>query len=989
MKGILVLGYCRAGLACCLVLLGAALAPVCRAVEASIPAIDLHHTSWSTRDGAPESIISITQTADGYLWLGGAAGLFRFDGIQFEPFVPANAALPTKYVSIVNAAPDGGLWVGYRTGGASYLRQGLIRNYGTQDGLPNRTVWGLEHDGNGRVWAATAVGLYYLERGRWHKPPGAWQLPDGPYKTLMRDRAGVLWAQGDAGVWSLKPGAARFARAAVDRGTGVLFELPDGNVVSWNAIHARLSLLTGARPGVRYPKWGSLGDPGSLLVDRRGDMWVGLLEGLELRTAKGISRAMPPQALSGRAVGAIFEDREGNVWTTTSAGVDRFRARRASRLDLPAQAIGGALLADDRGGVWVGAYHVFADGAGRVRVTPRRELAGGGPGSLLTSLARTGDGAMWGASLETLRRLQGSNSRPVALPAVLEGAIINGVLEDRDGSLLVALNRQGLYRRTLPGHWEMAGAQVEVNVMSRSDATGLWIGFHPGLVAQAQGRAWRTYGPADGLTLGMVMALHPHGRHLWAGGERGVALFAAHRFARLIGMDGETFHGVSGIVELENGDLWVNAFAALFHIPAAEVRKFEAQGDYRVRYERLDQLDGVEGSAPYQRPTPSLVLASDGRLWSARSTGIFRVDPAEPPPATPDRTITIKALGPSGAPRLPRPHLQFEPGSSALQIDYTRLALAMPERLRFRYRLDGVDDAWQDAGARRSAYYSNLAPGDYHFSVAATDYDGKWSDTPATVRFSIAPKATQTWWFRALCGLAVLWLAIAAYRLRIARLGRQMAARVQERVDERERIARELHDTLLQSVQGLVFHVHAAVLKLPAGTTARLHIESALQRAGEVLDEGRSRICELRGEDVGKLGFGDAVLAAAARLQQGGGCPVRLAISGGVRQLGPLIHRETLAIVTEALANACLHARASAIAVELHYGRREFRCILSDDGIGIPATVLHHGGRENHWGIRGMYERAAKIDARLAVRSDEDSGTTWQLDVPAALAYTR
>nr|WP_229419682.1 triple tyrosine motif-containing protein [Pseudoduganella dura] len=313
----------------------------------------------------------------------------------------------------------------------------------------------------------------------------------------------------------------------------------------------------------------------------------------------------------------------------------------------------------------------------------------------------------------------------------------------------------------------------------------------------------------------------------------------------------------------------------------------------------------------------------------------------------------------------------------------------MPERLRFRYRLEEVDDAWRDAGTRRSAYYSNLAPGDYHFSVAATDYDGKWSGTPATVRFSIAPKATQTWWFRALCGLVVLSLAVVAYRLRIARLGRQMAARLHERINERERIARELHDTLLQSVQGLVFHVHAAVLKLPAGTAARLQIESALRRADEVLSEGRSRICELRGEDVGKLGFGDAVLAAAARLQQGDGCPVRLAISGDVRQLEALIHREALAIVTEALANACLHARAGAIAIELHYGRREFRCILSDDGIGISATVLHDGGRENHWGMRGMYECAARIDARLAVRSSEGSGTTWQLDVPAALAYAR
>jgi signal transduction histidine kinase/ligand-binding sensor domain-containing protein len=970
-------------------LLGAAVPPACRAQDVSAPAINLHHTSWSARDGAPESIISITQTADGWLWLGGTAGLFRFDGIAFEPFVPANAALPARNVSIVNAAADGGLWVGYRNGGASHVRQGQVRNYGTSDGLPDRTVWGLEQDGGGRTWAATAAGLYYLERGRWHKPAAAWKLPDGAYKTLMRDRAGTLWAQGNAGVYALRPGAGQFARSAVDSGTGVLFELPDGHVVSWDALHARLGLLTGARPWAAYRKWGWLGDPGSLLVDRRGDLWVGLLDSLEYRTAQGIARSAPPQGLSGRAVGAIFEDREGNIWTSTSGGIDRFRPKRVARLEIPQAAVGGAMLADGSGGVWIGAYHVRADESGRVRATPRRELAGGGWENLLTSLAGTGDGVMWGASLGTLRRFRGPDSRPVALPAATGGAGINALLADGDGSLLVALNGHGLYRRTASGQWEKALAQGEVNVMARSDAMGLWIGVHPGVVARAQGRTWQTWGQAEGLALGMVMALHPHGRHLWAGGEKGLAMLDEGRFHRVAGVDGETFHGISGIVELDNGDVWVNAFSGLFRIPAGEVANFTRRPGHLVRYERLDQLDGLEGSAPYLAPTPSLVRASDGRLWVARSTGLFYLDPAAPLPATPGVPVTIKALGPPGHAAAPRQPIRFAPGSSTLQIDYTRLALAMPERLRFRYRLDGVDDAWQDAGARRSAYYGNLAPGAYRFSVAATDYDGKWTGAAATVGFSIAPKATQTWWFRTLCVLAALSLVLAAYRWRIARLGRQMAVRLQERVNERERIARELHDTLLQSVQGLVFHMHAAVAKLPAEATVRLQIESALRQASEVLGEGRDRICELRGEDVGKLGFGDAVLAAAARLRQGDGCPVRLAMSGDVRRLEPLVHKEALAIVTEALANACLHARASAISVELHYGRREFRCILSDDGIGIAAPVLQDGGRENHWGIRGMHERAARIGGRLAVRSGEGAGTTWRLDMPAALAYAK
>ncbi|MFZ6720455.1 triple tyrosine motif-containing protein [Undibacterium sp. Ji49W] len=985
----LLLDYCHVAVACCVLFCCGVFPAVSLSQGLAAPAINLHHTSWSARDGAPESILSITQTSDGWLWLGGPAGLYRFDGMQFEQFAPVNAALPTQNVSLVNAVADGGLWIGYRSGGASFLRHGLIRNYGVQDGLPNRAVWGLEQDGSGRMWAATTLGLFYMERDHWQKPASSWGLAGGPYKTLMRDRHGVLWAQGDAGVYSLKPGETRFAKAAVDRGTGVLFELPNGNVVSWDALHGRLNLLTGPRQNTVYRQWGSIGDPGSLLIDRHGDLWVGLLDGLELHTARRITRATPRQGLSGRAVGAIFEDQEGNIWTSTSSGIDRFRHKRLTKLEVPEAAIGGGIIADDSAGVWIGSYHVVANEIGQATATPLLPQAGDGWDRRLTSFTRTSDGALWGASYGTLRRFQGAGSRSIALPAAIGGVRVQALQADKDDSLLVALLQHGLYRRRPQGTWEKAGSEGEVNVMARSDTTGLWLGYYPGLVVHAQGAAWRSYGAAEGLALGTVMALHLHGQHVWAGGEKGLALFGADHFRQISGVNGETFRGISGIVELENGDLWLNAFAGLFRIPGSEIAQFERQRDYHVQYERLDQLDGLEGSAPYIAPTPSLVLASDLRLWIARSTGMFLMNPAESLPPAPKRPVIIKALGPPGNGRPPQLPIRFAPGSSVLQFDYTSPALSIPERMRFRYRLEEVDTEWQDAGGRRNAYYSNLAPGNYRFSVTSTDYNGKWSDIITTVDFVIAPKATQTWWFKALCVLSLLTVAHIAYRWHIRRLGRQMVGRLQERVNERERIARELHDTLLQSVQGLVLHVHAALLKLPARDTARLQIETALQQADEVLDEGRERIRELRGEDAGKVSFADAVLAAAARLQHGDAGPIHLTISDSARQLNVTIYEDALAIVTEAVANAYTHARATRIEVEIHYGKREFRCILRDDGVGIPAAVLNDGGRQNHWGMCGMYERAARIKAKLVVHSREGSGTVWQLDVPAALAYTR
>ncbi|NVM74445.1 signal transduction histidine kinase/ligand-binding sensor domain-containing protein [Duganella sp. SG902] len=972
-----------------LALLSCCLLPAMGLARAPLPAINLHHTSWTARDGAPPMVLSITQTPDGWLWLGGPTGLYRFDGIQFEQFAPANAPLLTRNVSLVNAMADGALWIGYRTGGAGLLRDGRIRNYGERDGLPRRAVWGIERDGDGRTWAATAKGMFYLENERWQAPAASWGLPDGWFKTLMRDRQGVLWAQGDGGVYFLRPGASQFARAAVDSGTGVLFNLPDGGVVSWDAARARFNLLAG--PQARAPSWWShLGDPTSLLFDRRGDLWVGLKDGLEYRTARGVSGTTPPHGLSGRAVGALFEDSEGNVWSATSNGIDRFRGGRLTRIALPERAIGGAIMADARGGAWIGPYHVSSTDDGPSAAAPLWPAGGEGWSDLVTGYTRTADGALWAASFGALRRVQGRDSRTVALPPAIAGVMVTGVLADRDDSLLVALRRHGLYRRQPGGDWEKVGNVGEVTTMARSDATGVWLGGYANQVLHADGGAWRGYGAAEGLNIGLVMALYPRGRHVWAGGDDGLALLEQDRFVKLCGADGENFDGISGIVELDNGDLWLNGLTALFRIPAAEIARFRQDHAYRPRYERIDQRDGLEGAAPRVSPSPSLVLSSDGWLWVVRSTGVFRLRPAAALPSAPARPVIIKTIGAPGEGRSALADVHFAAGRSALQIDYTVPALAMPEKLRFRYRLDEVDEEWQEAGARRSAFYSNLGAGDYHFRVMASDYNGQWSGRDSVLRFTIAPALTERWWFRALCAVLLLAMAYLAYRWHIQRLRRRMASRLRERVSERERIARELHDTLLQSVQGLILHVHAAVMRLPPMDATRQQLETALRQADDVVDEGRGRIRDLRGEEeIDTLNFADAVRVAAARLRPDAANPVRLSVRGTARELEPAMYQEALAILTEAVANAYRHAQAQHIDVELQYGTLEFRCVVRDDGRGLPADVVRDGGRQNHWGLRGMGERAARIQARLVLRSEQGGGTEWQLVLPAALAYTR
>jgi signal transduction histidine kinase/ligand-binding sensor domain-containing protein len=961
-----------------------------RAGSVPPPAINLHHTSWTARDGAPAMILSITQSRDGWLWLAGPTGLYRFDGMQFESFTPANAPLLTKNVSMVNAFADGSVWIGYRTGGAGLLRQGQIRNFDERDGLPKRAVWGIEQDGNGRIWAATSIGMYYLENQRWQAAASSWKLPSGSYKTLMRDRHGVFWTQGMAGVYRLKPGSTQFTKAAFDSGTGVLFTLPDGSAVSWDAARARFNPLTEERLDARVRLWEHLGDPTSLLIDRRGDLWVGLKEGLSYRTVHSVSGSKPPQGLSGPAVSALFEDREGNVWAATATGIDRFRRSRLSRIAVPESAIGAAIVADDHGGAWIGGFHVSADDAtGVAKLTPLWPSRSDGWADLVTGFSRTSDGVLWGISYDALRRVQGRESQKVPLPAAFSGVTAQAVQADRDGSVLVTLGHHGLYRLKPNGAWEQAEDNGEVSVMARSDAAGLWLGYYSGLLIQAEGAKRRSYGPADGLNVGLLMALHLHGAHVWAGGDNGLALLDGGRFKQIGGINGENFDGISGIVELDNGDLWLNASAGLFRIPGAEIASAKRSPDYRVRYERLDQIDGLEGSAPRVTPSPSLVLSSDARLWVVRSTGVFRLNPAESLPPAPGYPIIIKTLGAPGKAWPAQADARFVAGSSAVQIDYTTASLAMPEKIRFRYRLEEVDSDWQEAGARRSAYYSNLASGDYHFRVSASDYSGQWMDDSTMVHFSIAPAVTDTWWFMALCAALLLSAIYLGYRWQINRMTRQLAGRLQERVSERERIARELHDTLLQSVQSLMLHLQAAVMKLPQKDSMRVQLETALQQADDVVDEGRERIRALRGDDADKLSFPDAILATASRLQPADACPIHFKMTGAARQLDALIYTEAMAIINEAMVNAYAHASAERIEVEVHYGARELRCIVRDNGAGIPADVLNQGGRDNHWGMRGMLERAERINAKLNLRSFEGGGTEWQLVVPAALAYTR
>lgn len=955
------------------------------------PPIAMHHVSWTARDGAPQMVLTMAQTRDGWLWLGSSTGLFRFDGVRFERYAPPGQALPSVGIGILNAFDDGALWIGYRYGGASVLAHGRLRHYTDRDGLPaGATVWGLERDGGGRMWAATKQGMFYLDGQRWVAAGAAFGLPEGAYKTLMRDRAGALWAQGAAGVYRLPAGGQRFIKATPDSGTGVLFQVPDGSVWSWNAVASRLSRLTRPDDGAAPRRWSTDGEEvNSLLFDRQGDLWVGRINGVEHHGAHAVQRSGLPQGLSGRWVACIFEDREGSIWTSTSTGIDRFRRQRLETVDMPVSTVTNPLAPDADGGMWVGRYHFARPHNGKL--TPR--VLDLGPSMALDRdlivAYRDTAGVLWLGENDRLFRSSGAG--PVrAVPLPVKDSMVASMADDADGALWAALVPQGLYRLDAQQRWHAMQAATGLpdqtpHVVASSPQLGLWLAYPRGPVLQLRQGGWRRYGPGEGLALNKLEAMHVSRSHVWVGGEKGMALWLGERFVPVGGVGGVELEGVSGIVELDNGDLWVDAAAGLFRIAAAEIARLKSTAGYRVRYEKLDSLDGLTGNAPVRYPVPTLVKTTDNKLWLSTTSGVFRMDPSAPPTPGPAAPVLIRAIGPPGQPRPALDGLRLAAGTTALQIDYTALALAMPERVAFRYRLEGVDAQWQEVGQRREAYYNNLGPGDYRFSVDVTDYAGTWSERPATLAFSIAPTIAQSWWFKTLCALLLLVACWMLYRRRMRVVALQVAARLEGRTRERERIARELHDTLLQSVQGMILHVQAATMSLPEPEPARMKIEAALQQADDALLEGRERVRDLRAGEPGEQNLPEAIGAVTRRFGWTGALQAK--VEGKVRPLHPLIYEELLAIAGEAVANACRHAGAQRIDVGLRYGAAELRLTVRDDGAGIPAEVMAAGGRSNHWGICGMYERAERIKARLTLRSDPGGGTEWLLALPGALAY--
>jgi signal transduction histidine kinase len=451
------------------------------------------------------------------------------------------------------------------------------------------------------------------------------------------------------------------------------------------------------------------------------------------------------------------------------------------------------------------------------------------------------------------------------------------------------------------------------------------------------------------------------------------------------GMEELTF--VSGIVETPSGQLWINAANGLTLVEAAEWQRSIKDPAHRVAHRRFDANDGLHGAPTMIRPLPTLLETEDGRLWATTSVGLFVIDPGQLRRNALAPPVILKGLFAGGRHYGPEDGRLGEAGYADLRIEYTATSLTIPHRVRFRYKLEGYDKDWQDVGSRREALYTKVGPGDYVFRVVAANNDGVWNEAGAEMAIAVPPELWQTRWFGALllaCAGAVLWLL---YRLRIRRVSAQLRERMAARLQERERIARELHDTLLQGITGLTLHVRAAANQAPTASAIRERLELALARANEVIVEGRDRVSELRVRQELRSSLA-AVLANMSRelsdLYPGPRCEVR--VIGEEREINALVAEQADRIAKEALTNALRHANSRVIELNLRFDLDALRLTVMDDGHGFETAVPAASKLSGHFGLAGMRERAKQVGGELGVKTGPH-GTRVDFVVPAAAAY--
>lgn len=989
-----------------------------RAIDPQQPINQMHHTSWAGKEGVVGEVLAIAQTKDGFIWLGTTGGLLRFDGSVFERYTPEIGSFPDpSWVSALLATTEGGLWVGNLSNGASFLNGGRVTNYGEADGLPSGRVRSFAQDSHGTIWAAIAGGLASFDGARWHWIRKDSNLPDLPStqpSSVTVNGQGVWFSHSKKGVYLLPTGASAFEQVTSQPIAGYLptFTAAKDRVLLWIPELLTLLQFPANRLEENLASHAIANSAGMFLIDRDGSGWMGTrgegiwripiasdLHGSISRDNPTIQRFSESEGLTSSIVYCAMEDREGDIWVGTLGGLDRFRVRNATWTELQTVATQRMqLVAGSAGDVWAsspqGLWNVRSGKTVR-NSPPGVQFSFKDPAdhSIWLSSENRGNAFLWhwvngnyfGLQPPVLDRRWYHPKNPLADVWVAMKSPVRALTRDGEGALWVSIRGQGVYHQE-NGAWrrtEILKGQPYITAFGAvADSEGrVWLAYpERGAIALWDHGAVRVFSPENGLNIGAITQIAYSEGQLWAGGESGLTFYRNGKFNPVNPAESPSFEMVTGIAGEAASGLWLITRAGVVHIPQPEVSSVIRDWHHKVRSETFDLISDLAEHPSDTSDTPA-VMGADGILWFATPRGVIRIDPAHLHRNLVTPKVALRSIMANGKTFSVYTPAMLPPRTTDLEIDYSVLSFSIPEKVRSRYRLLGLDTEWQDEGNRAQARFHDLRPGRYQFQVIAENSDGVWNYAGSSLDLVVQSAFYETIWFKLLYPAAAAVLFYWIYRLWIHHVTARVKLRYSERLAERTRIARELHDTLLQSLAGVSLQLDG-VAKRAASHPERFisGVDQVRRTVDDCFLEARAQVWKLRSTSFEGLGLTAILREFCERMRPVTDADCEFHLAGEPRTLAPELEEELLRIAQEAVHNASQHARANKILVALEYTRKALILTITDDGRGFdPQEGLQ---KPDHWGLRNMQERALQIRATYTLTSNLGRGTKIEVRAP-------
>jgi ligand-binding sensor domain-containing protein/signal transduction histidine kinase len=954
------------------------------------------HDKWGEDKGfLGGRIYAIRQSSDGCLWIGTERGLVRFDGFNFTLIQrPLPNSPPIGPVRGLVTDAGGNLWVRLEGPRMLLYHDGKFEDPYTQFDLQDITFTSIVSDNEGRV-ILPGLGdrTFRYEDGRLETIVNAEQIP-GNVISLAATRDQSIWlGTQDSGLFRLSQGhVSKVAQELKDSKINVLLPADTGGL--WIGTDSGIHLWEG---GVLA----NLNLPSSLRQlqilamarDQDANVWIGTNHGIVRITPSGAVSLDQLNPNPGFEVTAIYEDVEGDIWFGGSRGVERLRNGMLTTYStsdgLPSSGI-DSVDTDSTGRIWFappsgGLYWMKEGQVGHITVDGLEH-------DVVYSIS-SGDGEVCvgrqhGGLTVLTEKVDSFTARTYTQADGLAQNSVYSVHRDRDGTIWAGTVSAGVSRLKggkFTNYSDSSGLPSNaVNSIVESFDGTTWLATPSGLASFANGH-WTNHTTSDGLPSSMVRTIFEDTKHvLWIVTSDGLASLSSGKIKVPMKLPEALREQIFGVAEDGMGSLWFTTSDHVLRVNEERLLSGSLSDTDVQSYGLDDGLEGVEGAGRDR----SVVSDRQGRIWISRKSGLSMADPMVLSKQSVPVAVRIESMSADGSQVNAQNPIKIPSGVQSITLNYGSTNLAVPERIHFRYKLDGSDQGWSDSVASRQVVYKNLGPGTYLFRIVASNGVGLWNGPETSVPFVIEPAFWQTWWFRVACLAGCCLTILAIYRLRIHQLTKRLNVGFQERLAERMRIARELHDTLLQGVLSASLQLDVAEDQLPEDSPAKPLLKRVLQLMGTVTEEGRNALRGLRTTESGNLSLETAFSRLRQELPLDGKTDYRVIVDSVTRPLRPLIRDEVYRIGREALLNAFMHAHANRIEVEVEYASRHLRVLVRDDGRGIDPQVLR-SGLEGHWGLVGIRERSKRIGANLRLRSRIGAGTEVDLTVPGSIAFEK